>query len=370
MSWLKDTFVYRPLAFAETAESIAQVHKVLRVGEGDTVAGIASSGDVLLSFLPLKPAKVYGYDFNPVQTAVSRLRQELYRRHDRKCFERFLGLESAPAEERLRQWLELKPHLGDLAAQVERLPIAGGILDYGMSAWLSRMIDLALRWNLPAADYKRLLDPATPKDERMRLYDVWRGATLNRAVAAVFSAGRGLFQHFFFPPAQVANSEYPQKALKDAPALLKPMFASGFADNPVVGRHMTHRIPSEHEAYLFGPKAWAGIAANIDRIRFDTAGIDAALKALPAQSVDAIYLSNAPDYLKVPGLESFAAAVRHAARPGARVFYLSLDTNDPFELQKVAVPWTLDRALATRLMTEEDPVGVYRYLGAGTVSPS
>lgn len=367
MSWFRDRFVYRPLAFAETAESIAQVHAVLQVKPGDTVAGIASSGDVLLSFLPLAPAQVYGYDFNPVQTAIARLRQELYRRAGVERFQSFLGIRAASRAERAAWWAELRPHLGEHAPTVERLPIEDGILDHGMSAWLSRMIDAALRWNLSRADYAKLLRPETPREERMRLYEVWRGASLNRTVAWVLSAGRGVLQNFFFPPAQVANSEYPQKALRDAPALLKPMFASGFADNPVVGRHMTRRVPTEHERYLFGAAAYAGIHAHVDRISFATAGVDAALLALPARSVDAIYLSNAPDYLKQPGLESFAAAVSHAAKPGARVFYLSLDTNDPWELQRVPVPWTLDRALAARLMTEEDPVGVYRYLGAGTM---
>lgn len=365
MGWLKERFVYRPLAFAETAESIQQVHDVLQVRAGDTVAGIASSGDVLLSFLPLSPARVFGYDFNPVQTAIARLRQELYRRMDRDRLERLLGLK--PASDRLALWSELKPHLGEHAAQIERLPIESGILDHGMSAWLSRMIDLALWLSLPKADYSKLLEASTSREERMRLYEVWRAAPLNRTVAWVLSAGRGVLQHFFFPPAQVANSDYPQKALRDAPALLKPMFASGFADNPVVGRHMTRKIPGEHERMLFGPEAWNGISKNIDRISFETAGIDAALKALPARSVDAVYLSNAPDYLKAPGLESFAEAVRHAAKPGARVFYLSLDTNDPWELQKVPVPWTLDREVAARSMSA-DPVGVYRYLGAGRMA--
>ena len=367
MGWLKDKLVYRPLAFAETAESIAQVHRVLRVGPGDTVAGIASSGDVLLSFLPNGAARVLGYDFNPVQTAVSRLRQELYRRKDALTFQRFFGILPAPGPERRALWNELKPHLGDVADQVERLPIDAGILDWGMSAWLSRMIDLALRWNLSRADYERLLRPETSRGERLGLYETWRNAWLNRAVGTVFALGAPLFQHFFFPPAQVANSDYPRRALRDAPALLKPMFAAGFADNPVVGRHMTRRIPSEHVQYLFGPDAWNAIAAAVDRISFGTAGIDAALKALPAQSVDAIYLSNAPDYLKVPGLESFAAAVTHAAKPGARVFYLSLDTHDPFELSGVKMPWKLDRELAQREMEVDDPVGVYRYLAAGTM---
>lgn len=367
MGWLKDKLVYRPLAFAETAESIAQVHKVLRVRPGDTVAGIASSGDVLLSFLPNAPARVYGYDFNPVQTAVSRLRQELYRRTDLDHFHKFLGLRHARREEREGLWNHLKPYMGGMAPVVERLPIANGILEHGMSAWLARMIDKALRWNLPEKDYQRLLSPGTGKEERLALYEQWRSAWLNRAVATVFCLGRVVFQHFFFPPAQVANSDYPKKALRDAPALLKPMFASGFADNPVVGRHMTQRIPSEHEQYLFGTQAWNGIVTNIDRIAFETAGVDSGLRGLPAASVDAIYLSNAPDYLKKPGLESFADAVTHAARPGARVFYLSLDTHDPFQLQGVPVPWRLDTALADRLMTEEDPVGVYRYLGAGVM---
>jgi S-adenosylmethionine-diacylglycerol 3-amino-3-carboxypropyl transferase len=364
---LKDRFVYSPLAFAETAEAIAPIHRVLSVGPGDRVAGIASSGDVLLSLLPLGPEQVLGFDFNPAQTAVAALKLELYRRADRDTYERFMGMAPCEGHERRRIFESLAPRLGDLAAVADRLPIEQGVLNHGMSAWLSRLIDLALRVNLSRASYERVLDVRTGRDERLALFEEFRASRVNRLVAApLLRIGRHAFKHFLFPPAQCANSDYPARALMDAPELARPMFRAGFADNPVVGRHITGRIPGEHETYLFSRAAWDGIRAHADRISFATASLDVAIAALPAASLDAIYLSNAPDYLKRPGLESFAGAVRHAARPRARVFYLSLDPSCPFANAGVATPWTLDRDLARDLM-DQDTAGVYRYLGAGVV---
>jgi S-adenosylmethionine:diacylglycerol 3-amino-3-carboxypropyl transferase len=88
------------------------------------------------------------------------------------------------------------------------------------------------------------------------------------------------------------------------------------------------------------------------------------LYQLARHSIDAIYLSNAPDYLRPDGLESLAAGVRHAARPGARVYYLSLDDVCAFERSCVAVPFRRVRAVEER-MRAADPVGLYRFLGVG-----
>lgn len=365
--WARERFVYSPLAFAETAESIQQVHDVLQVGEGDTVAGIASSGDILLSFLAKNPEQVLGFDYNPAQTAIASLKKELFRRRDVDTYERFLGLLPSSAQERWKVWTELRPHLAEHATRIERLSLGKGILNHGASAWISRMIGLGLRMSLSRASYRKLLDPATTVDERMALFDEVKGSRLNRLLLGpVLRHGRGIFQYFFFPPFFCATSDYPKRALCDAVELARPMFRAGFADNPVVSRHMTGKIPSEHQRLLFADETWSRIRSNVDRAVFETAPLDQGLQSLPAQSVDAVYLSNAVDYMSQEALTGMAGCVRRVARPGARVFYLSLDIRCPFQAHGVETPWVLDTALATHLMSV-DTVGVYRYLGAGKV---
>lgn len=363
--WARETFVYSPLAFAETAESIQQVQDILQVGEGDTVAGITSAGDVFLSLLAKNPRQVWGFDYNPAQTAIASLKKELFRRRDAYTYKSLLGLLPSNSAERWKVWSELKPHLAEHATRIERLALEEGILNHGASAWISRMIDLGLKLSLSTASYRKLLAPETSLEERLSIFDEVKQSRLNRSLLGpILRQGRAVFQYFFFPPFFCSTSDYPRRALMDAVELARPMFQAGFADNPVVSRHITGRIPSEHERLLFSPSSWSRIRANVDRIDFQTAPLDQGLDSLPACSVDAIYLSNAVDYLKKDGLTGLAGRVRRVAKPGARVFYLSLDIRCPFEAHGVETPWKLDKALADRSMAE-DTVGVYRYLGAG-----
>lgn len=365
----KDRFVYSPLAFAETAESIAQIHEVFRLAPGETMAGIASSGDVALSLLACDPARILAFDFNPAQTALSVLKQEAWRRLDVVPYQQFMGLATAGQGERWARWLELRPFVTAHVRHLERMKLRSGVLDSGMSAWLSRLIHLALRLNLSKDDLALAMSPTSTQAQRLALFDLFEAGWLNRfLVGPLLRHGRGLFQHFLFPPAQCAHSDYPRRALMNVTRLARPMFAAGFADNPVVGRHMTGAVPSEHVQFLYGAPIYPTIRSRLDRLSFETAPLDVALRALPARSVDAVYLSNAPDYLRKPGLESFAAAVAHAARPGARVFYLSLDEQCPFSLSSVPTPWSLDPQ-RSRVLMDRDPVGVYRFLGAGVVGP-
>lgn len=365
--WFKDNLVYSPLAFAETAESCEQVQEVLQVREGDRVAGIASGGEIFLSFLRFRPEKVMGFDFNPAQAAVCNLKKEVIRRHDVGTYRAFFGIDEMPAERRHEIYQSVRGALGEYASVCDRMHIGNGILNHGATAWISRMIGLAYRTNLSKASYQKLMSLETTREERMELFQEFRAGFINKYVAGpLLKHGRHLFQHFFFPPPQVANSDYPLRALMDAAYLTRPMFESGVADNPVVGRHITGRVPSEHEELLYSDEGYHAMRDGLDRVAFGTAPIDQAMKEMPPNSVDCIYLSNAPDYLKKEGLESFCDAVRHVARKGARVFYLSLEPKCPFQSHGVEMPWVLDIDRADAIMSR-DPVGIYRYLGAGIV---
>jgi len=362
---IRDAVVYRPLAFAEPAESIELARMALAVRPGGRVAGITSSGDILLALLADGAGRVSGFDANPVQTAAARLKLALCERVSVERAIGFLGLAAASRDERMAIWQELKSDLGDDAEILERFDIDGGVLNSGTTRKLFRWMSTAMRACIGSAATERLVGAGSTEADRLRLLEELRGRALYRwFLRPVLSGGGRLIQHFLYPPALCANSDHPRRALRDILQSYRRLFEVGFHDNPVLGRHLTGAIPREQVERLYSAGAWAEVKRRAGDIRFETAVIQKGLMSLERGSVDAIYLSNAPDYLRPSGLRELAAAVRHAAAPGARIYYLSLDDACVFEHNRIDVPFRRARGVESQLSVA-DPVGLYRYLGVG-----
>ncbi len=362
---IRDAVVYRPLAFAEPAESIELAQMALAVPAGGSVAGITSSGDILLALLADGAGRVRGFDANPVQTALARLKLALCGRVPAERATEFLGLAAATRDERMAQWAELRAAMGDDAEILERFDVGGGVVNSGTTRKLFRWMSTAMRACIGRAATERLVGAGSTEADRLRLLEELRGRALYRwLLRPVLSGGGRLFQHFLYPPALCANSDHPRRALRDILLSYRRLFEVGFHDNPVLGRHLTGEIPREQLRRLYSNEPWAEVRRRAGDIRFETAVIQKGLMSLERGSVDAIYLSNAPDYLRPDGLRELAAAVRHAARPGARVYYLSLDDECVFERSRIDVAFRRAREIESRL-TAADPVGLYRFLGVG-----
>ncbi len=357
--------VYRPLAFAEPAESIELARMALALPAGGSVAGITSSGDILLALLADGAGRVSGFDANPVQTALARLKLALCERVSVERAVGFLGLREMTRDERMALWAELRAALGDDAAILERFNVGSGVVNSGTTRKLFRWMSTAMRACIGRTATERLVGPRSTEADRLKLLEELRGKALYRSfLRPVLSAGGRLFQHFLYPPALCSNSDHPRRALRDILQSYRRLFEVGFHDNPVLGRHLTGEIPREQVERLYSARPWAEVRRRADDIRLETAVIQQGLMSLERGSVDAIYLSNAPDYLRPDGLRELAAAVRHAARPGARVYYLSLDDECVFEQNRIDVAFRRAREIESRLMAA-DPVGLYRFLGVG-----
>ncbi len=362
-SRFRDAFVYSPLAFAETAESIELVQRGLRVQPGDTVAGITSSGDVLLSLLASNPKRIHGFDANPTQTALARLKRELCTDMPVDEAMSFLGLTAEPPDQRLRKWHALKPRLGPAGDLLERFDIGAGLLNCGTTRKLFRLTVLGLRLCLGSDGFRRLVSPDSTPASRMQLLNEARQRGIYRwLIRPTLAAGRRPFQHFLYPPALCSNSDHPQRALNDILESYSRLFEVGLAENPVFERFMTGRVPDEQVRQLYSDEAWPVLRQRIGDISFETLPITQGLLELSPCSTDAFYLSNAPDYLRPDGLRSLSDALSRASRPGARVFYLSLDSQCPFECCGVPIPFARCNDVEQSL-TRADTVGLYRFIG-------
>jgi S-adenosylmethionine:diacylglycerol 3-amino-3-carboxypropyl transferase len=360
---LRDRFVYRPLAFAEPAESIELAQCAMAVTPGDVITGITSSGDVLLSLLAGDPALVIGFDANPTQTAVGKLKRVLCARTPLEVALRFLGLASESSEKRLETWAELRPHLGANASFLEKYDLGKGVLNCGTTRKLFRLMSLGLRICVGTKGYARLMDPRSTCAERLEVYEALRRRAEYRfLVRPMLHWGSRCFQHFFYPPALCVNSGNPRRALQDIVSTFQRLFEVGFHDNPVFGRYLTGEIPPEQIRQLYSEPAWKVLREKIDRIKFETRTIQDGIRELAPRSVDAFYLSNAPDYLRPDELRSLCEAMARAARAGARVYYLSLDPVCPFARIGLHPAFTRVPDLE-RTLKQMDPVGLYQYLG-------
>lgn len=365
-SRLRDAFVYSPLAFAEPAESIELAQRALQVQPGDTVAGITSSGDILLSLLMCQPARIHGFDANPTQTALARLKRALCASVSLDRAIALLGLAPQSRRERLDTWSDLRPQLGADAALLERFDIGAGLLNCGTTRKLFHLTMLALPMCLGRRRWRQLASPGLTAASRMRLLQEMRQRIAYRwFLRPTLQAGRRLFQHFLYPPALCLNSDHPRRALGDILQSYSRLFEVGLCENPVFERYITGRIPREQIHYLYSTGAWRVLKERSEDIHFETAPIQNGLLQLHPRSIDAFYLSNAPDYLRPDGLRVLSRALSHAARPGARVFLLSLDSQCPFD--RCGVPVAFERSdELEQALTRADPVGLYRYVGVWT----
>lgn len=102
-----------------------------------------------------------------------------------------------------------------------------------------------------------------------------------------------------------------------------------------------------HAATWLDPDRVAGLASGgADRVRWLGADLTAALEAQPAGSLDAISVSNVPDWLDDGAERDLATAARRVARPSARLLVRHLVRSagdDPY----VAAGFLCDRRSAT-----------------------
>lgn len=359
----RNKYVYGRLAFAEPAESIRLARQALKIKPDDAVVGITSSGDILLSFLADRPASIRGFDANPTQTALAQLKHTLCHEVSLDHSLGFLGLAQLSAHERVATWSTLKQYMGPHAIHLESLKIKKGLLNTGVSIKLTRYVFAMLRYLAGPKDFARLIAPETTASQRLEIFDKIKSRKRYRYCARpLLHSGSELFQHFFFPPGLCANSDYPKRALKDLLGYFERLFEVGFHRNPVFHRHLTGDIPDEQVEHIYSPTAWKTIKESDSYVSFETCSLEDGFFELKKNSTDAFYLSNAPDYFRSDRLHRLAQALEHAAKPGARVYYLSLDSNCPFDRCHIDMPFQHLES-DERDLRNADSVGLYPYLG-------
>ncbi|MFO0723640.1 MAG: DUF3419 family protein [Myxococcota bacterium] len=325
-----DRDLYGALAFAESAESLTLTEQALAPTLGDRIAGITSSGDVLLMLAGLGASEVVGFDLNPVQTALAELKLAALRQVPIDEILYFLGIEQAPEDARLRTLSRLEDALSPAAREVwssQRRAIGAGVLNHGMTYLIIRAMVGALRRLVDQDALALFLGERGSDEDRRRALDGLRGRSFTRHVLepalARFAAQ---LKWVFFPHTICRVSSRPDEMIRDFFDTFAPLFVHGGMNNPVLSRAATGVLHGSWEKLLYNP-ARAELLESSE-VRFETRTITDGLSRLPAGWATKIYLSNAPDYLEPQELWALAKEIRRAARPGARVLYVSLCNED------------------------------------------
>ena len=329
---LKERNLYGALAFAETAESLRLCQAALRVGPGDRVAGIGSSGDMLLSFLAEGAAEVVGFDTNPTQVALSRLKLAAIERLSVEDYLKPFGVAAASARWRLELFDRLSratpPDVRRLLIR-RRGWVPKGILNHGMTHLIIRTLVTTVSRLVDRETLDLFLGEHGTDAERARSLDALVARPSTRLVVSPF-AGRFAAQlkWLFFPHKLCRVSERPDEMIADFFETFRPLFVRGAKNNPVLARSAQGDLHPEWSAHLYDEARFETIAAAAARIRFETSDLTRGLEALPARWATKVYLSNAPDYLTEDELSALVEQVRRVAAPGARVLHLSLLDQD------------------------------------------
>lgn len=326
----KDRDLYGALAFAESAESLSLTRRALLPRAGDRIAGITSSGDVLLALASHGPSEVVGFDLNPVQTALAELKHAGALHLEPDELRSFLGIDALPPDARIRTLARIEDGLSLASREIwatEARHISAGILNRGMTYLIIRAMVGAMR---------RLVDP-----EALSLFLGQRGSDHDRRAALEELRARRFTRHLlspalvtfapllkwvFFPHTICRVSRRPDEMIAEFFGTFQPLFVHGAENNPVLSRAATGALHPAWDQELYAEERFAGLEES--SVRFETRSITEGLSRLPAGWATKIYLSNAPDYLEPQDLWSLAKEIRRAAKPGARVLYVSLCNED------------------------------------------
>lgn len=358
---LRERNLYGALAFAETAESLRICQHALQVGPSDRVAGICSSGDVLLSLLSEGPEQVAGFDSNPTQVALSEFKRAAMSHLTVREYLELFGVASASAEWRLRTFDRLTRATPSSTRRLlldRRAWVPRGVLNHGMTHLIIRAIVTTLRRIVDAQTYSLLLGEHGSDMERSQCLDriiQQPAARLGLAPFARLFASQ--LKWLFFPHKLCRVSSRPDEMVADFFETFRPLFERGAKNNPVLARSVAGHVHSEWTEHLYDAQRFERIRTHCSRLSLQTSDLTDGLRTLPDGWATRLYLSNAPDYLTEAELSDLVHEVRRVSAPGARILHFSLLDTDRLGSQ-IGAPARELEALAA-----SDNVHLYPMIG-------
>ena len=358
MRMLRDRNLYGTLAFAETAESLHLNVTALQTGHGDRIAGVTSSGDLLLALLARGPDEIRGFDANPAQTALAQLKAAAISCLPVDDYLRLMGVSRTDAPTRRALFAAVNRtlpagHAQDLPLRARQ--IGDGILNLGMTHLMVGALVSLCRSLLGRDTAAQLLGSTGTDDDRRATLDRLQANGVTRyAIRPLLTCLAPGLKWLFFPHRFCRISRRPDEIIADPLRAFRGLLVRGLRSNPVLCRAATGHLHPEWTHYLYNDAVFQAIRTHCPRLTLASVDILSGLRRIDDGWATRVYLSNVPDYLSVCDLQLLIAELRRATAPGARIVYYSLYEHDLLHALGTPLP---DRHL--RALRQQDTVGLY-----------
>jgi S-adenosylmethionine-diacylglycerol 3-amino-3-carboxypropyl transferase len=323
-AWLERWLFGSGLVFNQVWEDPLVDRQALAPTVDDVVLGIASAGDNLLALLLEGPRKIYAVDLNPAQIHLLRLKVAAIQQLDYPDFWHLFSLAPAPRagqlyHEHLRNHLpaETQEFWDAHLILLERGLSYAGV--FGRALWLLRSY---LKLVCGESALQQLFHQDSLGDQaehyRRRIHTPWWNPVA-RPLAAVLP----VLVMFGAHPRQAWRVRGGQFAHSLAQGIYQALTTSPIQNNflwqqALLGHYLT---PPEYAR----PENFSRLKANISRVEMYIGRAQDLLRSLPPESLTAINLLDALDWLEDVETLDLWTLIRRAAAPGARVLFRSID---------------------------------------------
>jgi S-adenosylmethionine-diacylglycerol 3-amino-3-carboxypropyl transferase len=341
--------------------------KALELKSTDHLITIASGGCNALSYLIASPKKITAVDLNHTHVALGHLKIEAIRRLEYKDFYKFFGEAKSANNPRIYRE-KLAPHLNKATREYWEGGIKGyerirmfekGFYKYGL---LGRLIGLI---HISAKLYRVKLDDLLKQpsieaqgkwfDENVaKIFDSRLAKKIMGSPLALYNLG--------IPPSQHASlcedrPESMAQVLKERARKLATVdhIHNNYFACQAYGRSYDHNNATNKPPYL-QDKYFELIRNNIDRLSIEQNNVLDALKRMPADSVDAVVLLDAQDWMTAEEICTLWTEITRAASPGARIIFRTAGKTSPIEASLSAdlnSLWRRNHAKSDQLIHED-----------------
>jgi len=335
-------FWFERLVYPQIWEDPVVDLKALNLKPTDHLITIASGSCNALSYLTASPKKITAVDLNHTHVALGQLKIEAFKKLTYKEFYRFFGEANSVNNPRIYREL-LAPNLNRATRDYWEGGIKGserirmfekGFYKYGLLGKLIGIIHIGAKLYRVKLD-ELLKQPSIEAqgqwfdDNVAKIFD-------SRLVKKIMGSPLALY-NLGIPPSQHASlcedrPESMAQVLKERARKLATVddINNNYFAYQAYGRRYDHSNPSNKPLYL-QEQYFELIRNNIDRLSIEQNNVLNALKSMPANSVDAVVLLDAQDWMTADEMITLWTEITRTANLGARVIFRTAGAASPIE---------------------------------------
>ena len=316
--------------------------KALKLQPTDHLITIASGGCNALSYLTASPKKITAVDLNHAHVALVNLKMEGIRRLEYKEFYKFFGEAKSINNPRLYREV-LAQHLNPATRDYWEGGMKGferirmfekGFYKYGLLGKLIGFIHISAK--LYRVKLDELLKQPTVEAQAQWFDENVAKIFDSRLVKKIMGSPLALY-NLGIPPSQHASlcedrPETMAQVLKERARKLATIdnINNNYFAWQAYGRSYDHHNPTNKPLYL-QEQHFELVRNNINRLSIEQNNVLDALKRMPANSVDAVVLLDAQDWMTPEEICTLWTEITRTANPGARIIFRTAGTSSPIE---------------------------------------